>query len=446
MGGADPEPEAIDSRSPRADASGLAFGWGLSAHTDAASAAAQAAEHALRGLGGGPCDLAFLFVGGPHIAKAEHVAREVRERLGAGAIVGVSTEAVVGGGVELEAAAGVSLLAARMPGVRVTTFDASSLMMIAGGATGEQSPDHIAATIGAAPDLRTTILLADPFSLPLVKLLPELNRARVTSDGVPAGVIVGGLASGGKASGDARLILNDRVLRNGGVGVSIAGDIRTDVLVSQGATPMGENHIVTKSRGNAVLELGGRPALQVLESVFERLGEADQELVRGQGVLLGVVADEYKDRFGRADYLIRTVVGADRESGAIAVADRIRVGQTVRFHARDAKTAHEDLALLLDAQAIHGTPAAALLITCNQRGRALFGGPNHDAATLCRAFSPEPPGEQRAKGGREFDGVPPMPIAGFFASGEIGPAGDRSFMHGQTAVPVLFREAAPPTR
>ncbi|MEZ6234015.1 MAG: FIST N-terminal domain-containing protein [Phycisphaerales bacterium] len=446
MGGAEPEPQSAETTPRRAGASGLAFGWGLSAHTDAASAAAQAAEHAMRGLSGGPCDLAFLFVGGPHVARAEHIAREVRERLGAEAIVGVSTEAVLGGGVELEAAAGVSLLGARMPGVRITPFDASSLMMLAGGATGEHDPDHIATTIGAAPDLRATILLADPFSLPLVKLLPELNHARVDRDGAPAGVIVGGLASGGKASGDARLILNDRVLRTGGVGVSIAGDIRTDVLVSQGATPMGDNHIVTKSKGNAILELGGRPALQVLESVFEGLGEADQELVRGQGVLLGVVADEYKERFGRADYLIRTVVGADRGSGAIAVADRIRVGQTVRFHARDARTAHEDLSMLLDAQAIHGTPAGALLITCNQRGRALFGGPNHDAATLCRAFSPEPPGEQRAKGGREFEGTPPMPIAGFFASGEIGPAGGRSFIHGQSAVPVLFRAPATPTR
>ena len=445
MESGDPESEIVRSPTPRGRETGLAFGWGLSAHTEAASAAAQAAEHAVRGLGGGSCDLAFVFVGGAHIARADVVAREVRQRLGAGAIVGVSTEAVVGGGVELEASAGVSLLAARLPGVQVTPFDAAELMMLAGGPTGEHDPDHIATTIGAASDLRATILLADPFSLPLVKLLPEMNDARVEHDGVPAGVILGGLASGGKASGDARLILNDRVLHTGGVGVSIAGGVRADVLVSQGARPMGENHIVTRSKGNAVLELGGRPALQVLESVFETLGEADQELVRGQGVLLGVVADEYKERFGRADYLIRTVVGADRESGAIAVADRIRVGQTVRFHARDAKTAHEDLSMLLDAQAIHGTPAGALLITCNQRGRALFGGPNHDAATLCRAFSPEPPGEQRAKGGRAFEATPPMPIAGFFASGEIGPAGGRSFIHGQTAVPVLFRGGAPTT-
>jgi len=414
---------------------GPRFGWGLSGHRDASMAAAQVAERAAAHLGGA-CDLAMVFIAGEHVASAESVAREVRERLAPGAMIGVSTQAVIGGSVELEGAPGVSVLAARLPGVRVREFSTGDLVP---GPDQGASPSRLGERLGLGEDLRAMVLLADPFSLPLVKLLPELNGARAVVDGRGCGQIVGGLASGGRVAGDSRLIVGGQVLASGGVGVTLSGALRVDAVVSQGARAIGENLVVTKARGNAVMELGGRPALGVLEGLFEHLRDGDQTLVREQGVLMGVVADEYKDRFGRADYLVRNVVGADRESGALAVADRVRVGQTVRFHVRDRRTAHEDLAMLMDAQGIHGPPAGVLLISCNQRGKSLFGGPSHDAESVCRAFAPEVPGEVRAKGGIAMATAASVPLAGFFAAGEIGPVGGWSALHGQSACAVVFR-------
>jgi small ligand-binding sensory domain FIST len=410
-------------------------------------AAAQVAERASEmlaassaGAAGGGSDLAMLFIAGEHVAAAPLIAREVRERLGAAALVGVSTQTVIGGAVELEGAPGVSLLAARLPGATIRAFSTADLV---GPDMGDgRSPERLGARLGLGADLRAIVLFTDPFSLPLVKVLPELNAARPMVGGAPTGLIVGGLASGGRAAGDTRLVVGDEVLTSGAVGVSISGAVRVDAVVSQGARPIGETLVVTGARGNAIMQLGGHPALRVLEGLFESLDERDQALVREQGVLIGVVANEYKERFGRADFLIRNVVGADRESGALAVADRIRVGQTVRFHVRDRRTADEDLSMLLDAQALHGPPAGALLITCNQRGRALFGEASHDARALARAFGPDMPGEQRAKGGVPMgDGAQgaTIPVAGFMASGEIGPAGGSSALHGQTACAVLFR-------
>jgi small ligand-binding sensory domain FIST len=404
------------------------FAWSLSGHRDASMAAAQVADRAGEGVGGS-CDLAMLFVAGEHVGAAEVIAREVRERLKPGALIG--------GEVEFEGAPGISVLAARLPGVVVRTFSTSDL--VAGPADEEGRVERLRSRLGMGADLRAAILLADPYSLPLVKLLPELNAARTVVAGTAQGRLVGGLASGGRAAGDCRLIIGSEVLASGGVGVTLSGALRVDTVVSQGARAIGENLVVTKAKGNAILELGGRAALVVLESLFEVLDERDQGLVREQGVLIGVVANEYKDRFGRADYLVRNVIGADRESGALAVADRVRVGQTVRFHVRDRRTAHEDLAMLMDAQAIHGPPAGVLLITCNQRGRALFGEPGHDAAAVCRAFGPEIPGEIRAKGGFAVAEGTSVPLAGFFAAGEIGPCGDASALHGQTACAVMFR-------
>ena len=64
---------------------------------------------------------------------------------------------------------------------------------------------------------------------------------------------------------------------------------------------------------------------------------------------MGRVIDEYKDEFDRGDFLIRTLMGADPTSGAIAVGDAFRAGQTVQLHVRDAMTAREDLHHLMDS-------------------------------------------------------------------------------------------------
>jgi small ligand-binding sensory domain FIST len=85
-------------------------------------------------------------------------------------------------------------------------------------------------------------------------------------------------------------------------------------------------------------------------------------------------------------------------------------------------SADDDLrqALRLRVAAMAGSaPAGAVVFSCNGRGAAMFGDTDHDAAML-----------QRELGG--------APAAGFFAAGEIGPVGGRSFLHGFTATVALF--------
>jgi small ligand-binding sensory domain FIST len=88
---------------------------------------------------------------------------------------------------------------------------------------------------------------------------------------------------------------------------------------------------------------------------------------------------------------------------------------------RDAQTADEDLnALLTTAQQdAAGRCRGALLFSCNGRGTRLFDGPHHDASSVSHAFGD-------------------LPLAGFFAQGEIGPIGGRNFLHGFTASIALF--------
>jgi small ligand-binding sensory domain FIST len=157
------------------------------------------------------------------------------------------------------------------------------------------------------------------------------------------------------------------------------------------------------------------------------LPAADQEKL-AQGVHLGMLINEYRAEPGQGDFLIRAVVGADPESGAIAAGDHIEVGQTVQFQVRDAESADQDLRRTLEREsaALGGRRAAgALLFTCNGRGSRLFAEADHDAGLLAKMLGD-------------------IPVAGFFCAGELGPVGGRNCLHGFTASIALFPAAASP--
>jgi small ligand-binding sensory domain FIST len=208
------------------------------------------------------------------------------------------------------------------------------------------------------------------------------------------------------------------VSRDGGIGIALSGALRADVVVSQGCRPVGPPLEVTKVDTNLILELDGQPALERAEQVLRGLPESEREMLR-HGLYVGRPAKG--DASGRGDYLIRNLMGADRDRGALAVADRMAENERVRLHVRDAATALEDLELLLAPQEFDSRASGALLFSCNGRGRRFFGKPDRDITTL-----------QNALRG-------PVPAAGFFCAGEIGPVGGRNFVHGHTASIAIVR-------
>ncbi len=109
----------------------------------------------------------------------------------------------------------------------------------------------------------------------------------------------------------------------------------------------------------------------------------------------------------------------------LAVGDLLGEREKIRFHVRDAETAREDLEMLLSPQVVDVRPAAALLFACNSRGRGLYGQPDGDVSILRSVLGD------------------PVPAAGMFCAGEIGPVGDRNFVHGHTASIALIRPRTP---
>lgn len=400
----------------------LAAASGLSSHVDAVMAAEQVCEQVSQGLAGARPDLSLLFISGGHAAQAAAIAAEVRKSMDPGALLGVTGDGVVGADVEMERQPAVSMLAVTMPGTTVQSFLYADMPFV--GDNDPAAQEKLARVIGAEKDLRGVFMFADPFSVPAAPVVEAMSRCRSAVPGLKRVPVIGGMASAAKGPGGNAIVLNDRVLRSQGAGLSVRGSVSIDTLVSQGCRPIGKPWIITDGGRNAVKQLGGRPALEVLRETLEELNDADRQLIPN-GVFVGRVINEYKDRFGRGDFLVRGIVGVDQGSGALGVGDNVRRGQTIQFHLRDAATAGEDLRLLLDAQRLQVPPAGAMLVTCNGRGSGLFGERHHDVRTISAALS--------------VKADEPMPMAGFSAAGEFGPIGDDSFIHGFTAVLAMFR-------
>lgn len=366
----------------------------------------------------GQTDLAIVFFTGHHINRADAIASAILDALAPRVLLGTSAMGVIGNEFELDADAGLSLFAARLPGADLhvftdTDFDAP---------VADLDAETICEVIGVGAAARGVMLIADPHT-PLIRTVPAVSealRARTSdNNGAIPIPIFGGVASAGSRPGENRFLLQDQVRIGGFVGLTFSGPIRLDTLVSQGCRPIGRPLVITGARHNIIQKLGGRPALEVVRSLAGEIDEDDRALLE-QGLFIGRVVNEYQDRFGRGDFLIRNLVGLDQDLGYLAVSDFVRVGQTIQFHVRDARTATEDLELLLAAQQLDDAPMGGLLFSCTGRGTRMFDQPHHDAQTI------------RAN-------LPGLPMAGFFAAGEIGPVGDSSFLHGHTASLALFR-------
>lgn len=384
-------------------------------------------------------DMCIIFISAHHADEAAQIIDQLATRLQSNNWLGVTVDAVIAGEREYERTPGVAVFAASMPGVSIKPFaaktmDYSSLSLNSADASLESM-------CSITHELRAILLFADPFSVPMNRLLPALNASRCVDDeSKPIGVLAGGLLSGADKAHHNTLVANGTVLNQGFVGLSISGQITIDTVVSQGCRPIGPNMIITKAKNNVIYQLGNKPALETLKELLDSLGMNERKLLR-KGLFVGRVVSEYKDHTGRGDYLIRNVAGVNPQSGIIAVQDLVRTGQTIRFHIRDAQSAHEDLALLLDAQKLYSRPEGILLISCTGRGRNLFAKSNHDATTVLHAFDSEEPGEEQAKPGAIIDpACLPIPQVGCFAAGEIGPVAEQAYVHGHSLCAVLFRK------
>jgi small ligand-binding sensory domain FIST len=375
------------------------FAAALSEHPVASHAVGEAAGEVLERFGGDEPDLLVVFASPHFVGAMDDLTFALGNVLDPGILLAATAVGVVGGAHEVEDRPGVAVFAVSCPDATLTPVALDV----------ERTPDGAAIT--GWPDLdgdpSTLLLLADPFSFPLDGFLARLRADR------PELSVIGGAASAARGPGGNRLVLDQRVTTTGAVGVFVDG-LPVRAVVSQGCRPVGAPYVITRGEGNRIHELAGKSAIDRVQDTAAAASEDDRALMRA-GLHLGIVVDEHRVDFGRGDFLVRNVLGADSETGALVVGDEITVGQTVQFHVRDAAGADEDLREMLAGE----DAAAALLFTCNGRGARFFGEPDHDAGVVDQLLGP-------------------LPLAGAFCAGEIGPVGGRTFLHGFTASLALF--------
>lgn len=393
----------------------MPFACALSTAAVTSDAVAEVCDRAGE-LGSRP-DLAFLFFSPHHLGAAASIAATVNERLSPSVTLGCVAEAVIGNELEIEGTPALCLWLAKWS--RSVTMRPFRLVLeaTADGPSLFGWPDELLdiADDPAAAAQSAVLLLGDPYSFPTDTFLNCMNE---DASGVP---VLGGMASGITGAGQCRLILNETAHEEGAVGLMLQGDLGLRWIVSQGCRPIGRHMVVTRAEENVILELGGRTPLDQLRELWPTLSAHDQQLFQ-HGLHIGRVLDEYRAEFRRGDFLIRNVMGIERSSGSLIISDQVRVGQTVQFQVRDAESADEDLRTLLRGSVSEGyQPAAGLLFSCNGRGTRMFPMPNHDAEAV-----------------RQEVGA--IPLAGLFAMGELGPVGQRNFIHGFTASLALFAE------
>lgn len=377
---------------------------GLSTSVSAHDAGVEAARAARAELGGATPDLAFVFLSQDHLEHVAEAVEAVQGELAPRHLLGCVAQGVLARDEEVEHGPGVAVWAASLPGAEIECFHAYA----------EVEDDEV--EIAGFPELddpSLVALLVDPFTFPAGTLLERLN------DEHPGLPLVGGIAVGGGSPGAQALVLGTEVHAEGAVGAVVSG-VPVRAVVSQGCAPVGHESVITQADGNVIFELAGRPALERLRDEIAALSAEQRELV-SRGLLAGLVIDENKPEYGRGDFLVRGLLGADERTGAIAIGEHLRVGQTLKFHVRDARSADADLREALGEALGLGRAAGALLFTCNGRGMNMFPEPSHDARVVSETLG--------AQG-----------VAGFFCGGEIGPVGQRAFLHGFTATMAVFLE------
>lgn len=389
--------------------------WASAVDTDnvLTTAIERAAESVFLGLGRQEPDLVIAFVGAAHAPHFDAFAELLQREFESAFLFGCCAGGVIGGGREIEDRPALSLTGALLPGVKLkgTHLDAAQVPPVF--AEPRVWEDTLRMTASQQPAF---LMLADPFSFEAETFVKGLDRV------YPLAPKIGGLASGARQVGGSALYLGNQVYHSGCVTLALTGNIEIDTVVAQGCRPIGDPMFVTLSHENLVRELDGRSPREVLADAFERLAPADRELF-SQSLFIGLAMRPDASQYLPGDFLIRSILGMDPQSGALWVNAHIPANSVVQFHLRDAATSAYDLERTLTNY--HASrplaPAGALLFSCNGRGMGLYGQADHDSNAFRRL-------------------VADVPVGGLFCSGEIGPINNSTYVHGFTSAFAVFRE------
>ena len=389
----------------------MRVGVGQSQRTALADALEDAATIAMGNAQLAKADLAVVFATVDYQADYGQLFHTIHEVSGCDHLVGCSGMSVLTSAGEIEGEPAVAVLVLRSDDVSAMPFLVSS---------DDSSMIGAAIRERISPKLNENSLLV---VLPDVRCIsPEALVHQIGEDGnrLP---IVGAAASG---SPDGQYIyewLDGEVVEAGVAGMLLTGAIHTEIGVAQGCQPIGRSLEITRAEGNVIYEVNGGPALDGLQGALESLSTEDLRQ-SGRVVFIGIAMEKENPAPQRGDFLVRNLVGYDKESGAIAVSESVSEGQLIQFHLRNSSSADkeiQEIVLDLHKRTREQPPAFGMYFNCLGRGKGLYGEANHDIQIIKQRF-------------------PDLPVIGFFGNAEFAPIGGRNFAHAYTGALVLCSE------
>ncbi len=379
------------------------------------AAMSEWARQLRQGVSASRISLGLVFMTPHYFAHAPRILETLRVHAEIPLLIGCSGAGLIYGSREIEDERGIAVSLLSLPGAELTAVHFTQEQI-----DEANGPGYWELETGLkAEKINGWLAFVDPFRTDAEAWLRGWNEAYAPRP------IVGGVASGNFSERAIQLYLDGQIFDEGGVAVAVGGAVELRSVISQGCTPIGDTWTITRTEGNIIHMIANRPAYEVLHQTFMELPGKEQHSARGN-LFIGLVVNEYLEDFARGDFLVRNILGGDPNSGSLAVGAVPRLGQTMQFQRRDATAATEDMTHLLERLAsnlkgriIYG----GCHCTCNGRGQRLFGHPNHDA-------------------GLAQEKLGPMELTGFFCNGEIGPVGEKNFLHGYTASLAVFDSKA----
>lgn len=355
--------------------------------------------------------LGLVFMSPGFFPHAQQVLEILRLHAQIPLLAGCSSSGLICNAEEIEAAGGLVLALYSLPGAKLKPVRFTQEQVDAA-----SERKYWLSETGVTPEnVNGWLTFIEPFQLDAEAWLRSWQQ---DYPGLP---IFGGLATGITPDPMAQVYLDGEAFQDGGVAIAVGGNVELAGVVCQGCTPIGEAWTLTRVNQNLIQHIGNRPAYTVLSETVSQLSPTEQQQARGN-LFIGLVVNEYLEDFHRGDFLVRTLLGGDPNSGILAVSALPRPGQTIQFQRRDATGATQEMneLLLRTKESLAGREIyGGCLFSCNGRGRNLFGRPNHDSGLVDTHF--DSPG-----------------LAGFFANGEIGPVSGKNFLHSYTASVALF--------
>ncbi|MBI1822549.1 MAG: FIST C-terminal domain-containing protein [Nitrospirae bacterium] len=398
----------------------LKVGVGISKHKESDYAAREAGSAAMKQAGIKKADLILVFATSHYHHDYLLILNVLHDLATPKQLCGCSAYGVLTEKEEVEQGPSIVVLALSSKSIVVDTFLIQNIFNRQTEAGAEVS----------------RLLASDSRVSPLMLLFPDtfnfqfdhfyqgfLNAIQSSNDPIPE--MIGGGASEDGSSNETFQFHGRGVTSNAIAGLLISGNFQYEAGVTHACHPIGTPLMVTKSKGNVVYEICGKPATQSFTELFKDKLHHQEELEDAASlILVGLGFNPCNTSLQNKEYVVRNILSLNPEEGTLTVSGHIEEGKVISYMVRDPKRAYqeaEEMVTALASKFPDNVPKFGIYINCCGRGNSLYGKKNVDTALIRKHFGN-------------------MPLIGFFSYAEIAPTSCGPQWHNYSGVLVVFSE------